>query len=205
MRARRRPRLSLRRARDRRHVPAFWSRDETGRSRLAGEKAAFERFIDFVIARSTRDPTLHVYHYAPYEPTALKRLMGRHGTREDEVDRLLRGRVLVNLYASSGSALRASVECYSIKKIETVLRPRTRDRPARRRLGIVAFEHWLELGEGERPASDHLDAIERYNRDDVVSNAATARLARGPPHRAGRSTGRRGAAAGDPRGRQPDD
>ena len=35
---------------------------------------------------------------------------------------------------------------------------------------IVAFEQWLELGEGERPAADHLDRIERYNRDDVVSN-----------------------------------
>jgi hypothetical protein len=35
---------------------------------------------------------------------------------------------------------------------------------------IVAFEEWLELGEGERPAATHLDRIERYNRDDVVSN-----------------------------------
>ena len=35
---------------------------------------------------------------------------------------------------------------------------------------IVAFEEWLELGEGERPESNHLDRIERYNRDDVVSN-----------------------------------
>ena len=35
---------------------------------------------------------------------------------------------------------------------------------------IVAFEQWLELGEGERPAADHLERIERYNRDDVVSN-----------------------------------
>ena len=44
---------------------------------------------------------------------------------------------------------------------------------------IVAFEQWLELGEGERPAADHLERIERYNRDDVVSNRAAARLARG--------------------------
>jgi uncharacterized protein len=35
---------------------------------------------------------------------------------------------------------------------------------------IVAFEEWLELGDGERPGADHLDRIERYNRDDVVSN-----------------------------------
>jgi uncharacterized protein len=35
---------------------------------------------------------------------------------------------------------------------------------------IVAFEQWLELGEGDRPEATHLERIERYNRDDVVSN-----------------------------------
>ena len=43
-------------------------------------------FIDFVVERRRRYPDLHVYHYAPYEPTAMKRLMGLHATREDEVD-----------------------------------------------------------------------------------------------------------------------
>ena len=35
-------------------------------------------------------PDLHVYHYAQYEITALRRLMGRYGTREAELDDLLR-------------------------------------------------------------------------------------------------------------------
>ena len=30
---------------------------------------------------------MHVYHYGGYESGALKRLMQRHATREDEVDR----------------------------------------------------------------------------------------------------------------------
>ena len=34
-------------------------------------------------------PGMHVYHYAAYERTALTRLMGEHGTREEEVDGLL--------------------------------------------------------------------------------------------------------------------
>ena len=29
-------------------------------------------------------PDLNIYHYAPYEPAALKRLMGRYATREEE-------------------------------------------------------------------------------------------------------------------------
>ena len=61
---------------------------------------------------------MHVYHYASYEPTALKRLMGRHATREDEVDRLLRGGILVDLFRAVRQGLRASVESYSIKRIE---------------------------------------------------------------------------------------
>ena len=40
---------------------------------------------------------MHVYHYAQYEITALKRLMGRYGTREDELDDLLRRGVFVDL------------------------------------------------------------------------------------------------------------
>ena len=50
------------------------------------EKAAFERFVDFVIARLKTYPDLHIYHYAPYEPAALKRLMGRYASREEEID-----------------------------------------------------------------------------------------------------------------------
>ena len=54
--------------------------------------------IDLIIDRLGRDPAMHVYHYAAYERTALGRLAQRHGTREEEVDRLLRGGVLVDLF-----------------------------------------------------------------------------------------------------------
>ncbi|MGH2375619.1 MAG: TM0106 family RecB-like putative nuclease [bacterium] len=149
---------------------AFWSRDGNGEFSLAGEKRAFEQLIDFVIARLDRDPTLHVYHYAPYEPTALKRLMGRHATREDEVDRLLRGGVLVDLHRAVRQGLRASVESYSIKRIEP-LYGFTREIDLRDAgSAIAAFAEWLELGDGERPTADHLARIEAYNRDDVESN-----------------------------------
>ena len=149
---------------------AIWSRDESGEFSPDGERRAFERLVDLIIERLDRDPDMHVYHYAPYEPTALKRLMGRYGTREDEVDRLLRGGVLVDLLRIVRQSLRASVESYSIKKMEAfydfVREIDLRDAGS----SIVAFEQWLQLGEGERPEATHLDRIERYNRDDVVSN-----------------------------------
>jgi uncharacterized protein len=149
---------------------AFWSREEDGEFSLAAEQRAFERLIDFIMARLEQDPGLHVYHYAPYEPTALKRLMGRYGTREAQIDRLLREGVLVDLLRAVRQSMRASVESYSIKKMEAFY-GFTRDIDLRDAgSSIVAFEGWLELGEGERPAATHLERIERYNHDDVISN-----------------------------------
>ncbi len=149
---------------------AIWSRDDSDEFSLDGERRAFERLMDLFMERLERDPDLHIYHYAPYEPTALKRLMGRYGTREAEVDRLLRKGVLVDLLRVVRQSLRASVESYSIKKMEAfygfVREIDLRDAGS----SIVAFEEWLELGEGERPESNHLERIERYNRDDVISN-----------------------------------
>jgi uncharacterized protein len=57
---------------------ALWGHDR------AGEKAAFEAFIDLVMDRLERDPGMHVYHYAGYEAGAIKRLMQRHATRVDD-------------------------------------------------------------------------------------------------------------------------
>jgi predicted RecB family nuclease len=152
---------------------AFWAfdPDHPDEITLAGEKAAFEAFIDFVADRRRQHPDMHVYHYAPYEPTALKRLMGRHATREADVDELLRGGILIDLFRAVRQGVRASVESYSIKKLEALYgfsrEIDLRDAGS----SIVAFEEWLELADGDRPTSDILRRIEDYNRDDVVSNA----------------------------------
>ena len=61
------------------------------------EKLAFEEFVDGIIARWQQYPDMHIYHFAPYEPAALKRLMGRYATREEEIDRMLRAGLLDDL------------------------------------------------------------------------------------------------------------
>jgi hypothetical protein len=52
--------------------------------------------------------------------------MGRYATREDELDRMLRAGLFVDLYPVVRHGIRASVESYSIKKLEPLydLRPR---------------------------------------------------------------------------------
>ena len=151
---------------------AIWSLDGESRVTWASEKAAFEATVDLIMDRWARDPALHVYHYAAYERTALGRMAQRHGTREEEVDRLLRGDVLVDLYRVVRQGLRAGVESYSIKRIEP-LYALTREQDLKDAgSSIVAFETWLELGTDAPPgdAARILDGIAAYNRDDVLSN-----------------------------------
>jgi predicted RecB family nuclease len=137
---------------------AFWGTDR------ASEKRAFEQFIDLVIERLERFPDLHVYHYAPYEATAIKRLMGLHATREVEVDRLLRGKVLVDLYTVVRQGLRIGQPNYSIKSVEAFYMGKRDTEVAEGGDSIVAFEQYLESGEEAL-----LEGIERYNEDDCRS------------------------------------
>ena len=85
---------------------------------FAEESAALEAFIDLVMLRRAQHPAMHIYHYAPYEPTHLLSMAARHGTREAEVDRLLRDGVFVDLYPIVRRALRVGSRSYSIKKLE---------------------------------------------------------------------------------------
>jgi uncharacterized protein len=104
--------------------------------------------------------------------------MGRHATREIEVDRLLRGKVFVDLFRAVRQGLRASVESYSIKKLEPLYGLAREEGLRDAGSSIVAFESWLadaETGTGgaaaRSPQTDAtLRSIEAYNRDDCVSN-----------------------------------
>ena len=147
---------------------ADWALDATG------EKAAFERFIDRVMARWAQHPGFHIYHYGAYETTAVKRLMSRYATREDEVDRLLRGRVFVDLHRVVRQGVRASVESYSIKRLEPFYGfVRRVDLLAATR-ALIRFEVRLESGDAAAAPDELRTEIAGYNRDDCLS---TLRLA----------------------------
>ena len=91
---------------------AYWGLND------ADERASFEAVIDLIDASIAAHPGMHVYHYAPYETTAFKRLMGKYVTRENEMDELLRGGRFVDLYAVVKQGLLAGIERYSIKNLE---------------------------------------------------------------------------------------
>jgi predicted RecB family nuclease len=138
---------------------AFWALDR------AQEKRAFEDFIDFIVERRRRYPDMHVYHYADYEKSALRRLAQAHSTREQEVDDLLRGEVLVDLYAVVRQALVISEDSYSIKRLEKFYGFKRATEVRKGDDSIVMFERWL----ADRTQREILDDIERYNADDCRS------------------------------------
>jgi predicted RecB family nuclease len=140
----------------------FWAHDR------AGERRAFEAFIDLVHGRLLRYPDLHVYHFGAYEESAIKQLMGEYATRELEVDDLLRQKIFVNLYSIFRQALRAGVSSYSLKKLEPLF-AFSRVAEVRSGMGaIVDYEHWRESQEQK-----FLDEIAAYNEEDC---RATLRL-----------------------------
>ena len=142
---------------------AIWSFDRTH------ERRCFESFIDMVTERRKRFPNLHVYHFSPYETAALKRLMGRYATREDEMDHLLRAGVFVDLHSVVRQALRASVERYSLKDLEVffAFERKTDLRDARH--SLTTLEYALELNELDGVPAEVLQTVEGYNREDCVS------------------------------------
>ncbi len=57
----------------------------------AEEKRLFEGVVDWLCERRRRHPNMHIFHYAPYETEALKRLAARHATRYDWMMTTMRG------------------------------------------------------------------------------------------------------------------
>ena len=156
----------------------FWAHSADEEGQLT------EDLVDELMRRWAADPGMHVYHYAAYERSALKRLTGRHGTRESELDQLLRGDRLVDLYAVVRQGIRISKPSYSIKKLEDFYwgtRARgTSDEVADAMTSVVEYERWLV----ERDDAI-LEADPPLQRGRRALHARPPRLARGAARGAG--------------------
>jgi len=142
---------------------AFWALAD------AAERVAFESVVDEILRSWEANPGMHVYHYAPYEPAAFRRLMGRHATREAEIDRMLRADLFVDLYAVVKHSVRASVERYSIKDLERFYGFERSVALGDARTNLRVIERALELGAPDAVTPEVRAAVEGYNRDDCVS------------------------------------
>ena len=143
------------------------------------EKKAFEQFIHWVYERWQRDPSMHIYHYASYEITACRKLMGRYGVCEFEVDQLLRNEVFVDLYKLVKGCLILGEPKYSIKNVEHLYRGKRETAVAGGDASIAVYEKWRELNAiGEQgdtwQTSNILKDIRDYNIDDCDSTLELA-------------------------------
>ena len=142
----------------------WWAHDR------AEEKEALEGFVDWAYARWKKNPGLHIYHYAAYEVSAVRRLSTRHDTRQDEVDDLLRNEVFVDLYQIVRQGLRVGGDSYSIKTVERLYRPKRTTEVANAVASIVQYAQWMESGEARTwKKSPILKGIRDYNEDDCFS------------------------------------
>jgi len=143
----------------------FWAHDR------AGEKQAMVDFMTYLLARRAEHPGMHVYHYAPYERSALLRLAGRHGVFEDQLDQLLRAGALVDLYATVRAGLRTGERAYSLKNVEHVYGMAHVGDVKKADQSIVEYANACELRDGGDLAGwqGKLDQIGDYNRTDCIS------------------------------------
>ena len=138
------------------------------------EKVAFEAFIRWVYERWQKDPSMHIYHYANYEIAACRKLMGRYGICEYEVDQLLRNEVFVDLYKIVKAGLLLGEPRYSIKNVEHIYRGKRNTEVATGGDSVVVYDQWRELNhlgmQGDSwETSTILKDIRDYNIDDCNS------------------------------------
>lgn len=142
----------------------FWAHDEEQ------EKATFQAFIEWAYERWQREPHMHIYHYASYEITACRKLMGRYGICEYEVDQLLRNEVFVDLYKVVKGSLLLGEPRYSIKNVEHLYRGKRDTDVGSGGDSVVVYERWRESPDGETwERSNILKSIREYNIDDCNS------------------------------------
>jgi predicted RecB family nuclease len=139
------------------------------------EKKAFEDFMDFVWDKLRVNPKLHIYHYGPYENIALKRLMGKYGTKADQLDGILRGGKMVDLLQVVRHSIRAGVERYSLKDLEPYhCYTRTQDLKELSK-EKRNYEYLLQTCRLEEATSVQKEIIKKYNEEDCASTESLHR------------------------------
>jgi predicted RecB family nuclease len=145
---------------------SFWAKNREE------EKKIFREFMDYILKRWMDYPDMHIFHYAPYEPSAIKKLASRCAMFEQEVDQLLRSERFIDLYSVIKETLIASVESYSLKDMEHFTEYiREADlrlaSDARRRMSIA-----LDYDDFSSMSDSDFELIERYNKDDCLATQA---------------------------------
>lgn len=159
------------------YLAGVCDRDETFHTWWAHDASAeatmVTSLLDWLLARWRAHPGMHIYHYANYEQSALKRLTAREAVAETELDTLLRGERFIDLYAVVRQGVQISKESYSIKQMEAFYWGSTRSGAPgevdNALSSVVEYEKWAA---SDRIDDTILNRIAAYNYDDVRSTLA---------------------------------
>lgn len=146
---------------------AWWAHDRDQ------EAEAFAGFVKWAYDKMVADPTAHIYHYAPYEVTALTKLSARHGVMAAEVAWLLAEDRLIDLYKVIRGSIMISQPSYSIKKLEVFYDFARKSQVVDAGSSIEQYDQYRQLVEtNPTEAAAILQMISDYNEDDCVSTLA---------------------------------
>ena len=136
----------------------FWAHDRKQ------EKQAFSDFMVWTLDRMNRDPNSHIYHYASYEVSALKRLAQRHGMYEQEVSWLIATERLVDMFNIVRNSLIIGEESYSIKKLERHYKFIRSSDVTKATASIDEYDRWRELDQLSRhPGIDPIEKAKAHS------------------------------------------
>ena len=136
----------------------FWAHNKED------EKKSVEDFFKFTKNHFKKYPKAKIYHYAPYEITALERLTSLHKVNNVDYDHFLNLSKFVDLYKIVKQAIYVSQKSYSIKDIEKFYNFKREGDILK---GDVSEEFYIQwtLTKDQKI----LDKIEEYNKQDCLS------------------------------------
>ena len=136
----------------------YWAHDR------AEEGEALRQLMNFFANRLRQFPKAHIYHYAAYEVSALRRLTSSHGIGEALLDQMLRENRFVDLYRVVSGALITSEPAYSLKNLEVFYMEARTGEVKTAGGSVVAYENWRETRDPQM-----LEEIRDYNKIDCIS------------------------------------
>jgi uncharacterized protein len=154
----------------------FWAVDRKS------EKTAFIEFMQWLDKRMNENPAAHIYHYASYERTALRKLSNRHAVMTEELAKLELDHRFVDLYPIVTKSIRVGEPRYSIKNLERHYDFEREADVTNANASIDEFAVWRDLEQhlaNDPNSADREDlqkrsaavykALRDYNTEDVIS------------------------------------
>ena len=134
------------------------------------ENQAFMDFVDWAYSMWEENPSMHIYHYGSSDVAALRRLMGKYGEKEHQIDTLLKNAVFVNLSDVVRNGVLIGERSYSIKNVERLYRDKLDTDVATGRDSVVLYGDWVASPDGKTwKTSKILNTIRNNNIDHCNS------------------------------------